>query len=184
MYGALPRELLVGMGEWTAYFTCSLSPDTAFSPVSHLSKTMLVSAVVITAIPSTIDLPGIERGRPGALSFALLGPLKTGFLNQVRTVELIQDPGNGWIFATGGLEQDFETPSAYSARRKRDRFTSEMLEQYCRALGIDPFDDGAYSGPAILVERDVIYPDQRIEMTLEQARRHFGISPEQAKLPG
>jgi hypothetical protein len=48
----------------------------------------------------------------------------------------------------------FEKPEYYQARRVRDRFTDAMLEEYCRALGIDLFNENFY-GPRFGILRDM-----------------------------
>lgn len=50
-----------------------------------------------------------------------------------------------YYFEAFGPEQPWENTNAYSLRRKRDRFTPEMLRGYCLALGIDVFDTSFYS---------------------------------------
>jgi hypothetical protein len=47
--------------------------------------------------------------------------------------------GGKWIFATRGNVQPFERVERYKAGRIRDRFTDELLEEYCQAfLKIEP----------------------------------------------
>jgi hypothetical protein len=58
--------------------------------------------------------------------------------------------GGRWIFETDGEMQAFEEPENYQAKRIRDRFTIKMLERYCRALGIEPFEISFYGNDAML----------------------------------
>jgi hypothetical protein len=69
----------------------------------------------------------------GSVQFEMLGPFKNDFLNYIRTVHASFD-GSRWVFDAVGTPQDFEELDAYKAPRVRDRFTSEMLERYCKAL--------------------------------------------------
>jgi hypothetical protein len=39
----------------------------------------------------------------------------------------------------------------YGVRPKRNRFTTDMLDTYCRALGMRPLDEDFYSAPALLL---------------------------------
>jgi len=135
--GSRRRQLLVAAGRWTAYFDCALRGTDPFSPIGHLSQTLLCQGLTIRCTPHTIGVPGAVHGRSGAVQFQLLGPLKTQFLNHVRGIEAIYD--GKWHFPVSGTQQAFEEPEAYSARRVRDRFTSAMLERYCQALGVDVF---------------------------------------------
>lgn len=152
MGGVRPRELLVSAGSrWTAYFDCSLRGTDAVSAIGYLSRTLQCQGLAIDVAPHTPDEPGVRPGRMGAVQFELFGSLKTGFLNYVRTVSVAFD-GSKWQFNANGTEQVFEELDAYRARRVRDRFTSEMLERYCRALGIEVFDPDFYGPDAVLVE--------------------------------
>ena len=51
-----------------------------------------------------------------------------------------------WVFISEGEVQPFEEPERYTERRIRDRLTSDMLERYCQAMGVDIFNANAY-GP-------------------------------------
>lgn len=150
--GARPQELLVQASDgWTAYFDCLLRGTDAVSAVGHLSRTVRCQGVAVAVIPNTVGVPGIKEGRFGAVQFELFGPLPTEFLNYVRTISAAHD-GNRWVFSANGVEQWFEEADAYEARRVRERFTLEMLERYCKALGIDVFDPERY-GPAPVCAR-------------------------------
>ncbi len=120
----------------------------------------------------------------GAVQFELFGPLKTRFLNYVRTVSVAFD-GSRWQFNANGTVQDFEEADAYRARRVRDRFTSQMLERYCRALGIEVFDAAFYGPSAALVESAVPPAPGGHVMSLAQVQEWLGIVPGLAgSLPG
>lgn len=120
----------------------------------------------------------------GAVQFELFGPLDTEFLNYVRTVSVVFD-GSRWQFAATGTEQAFEEVEAYRARRVRDRFTSAMLERYCRALGLEVFDPGFYGLEAVFVESAVPMAPDGLVLTLQQAQDWLEIVPGMAdSLPG
>jgi len=175
--GARPRELLVEASDgWTAYFDCLLRGTDAVSTVGHLSQAAGCQGVAVRVIPHTVGVPGIVEGRFGAVQFEMFGPLQTGFLNYVRTVSASHD-GNRWVFSADGTEQWFEERDAYRARRVRDRFPSEMLERYCKALKIDVFDPECYGPRSVLVRSDVPMPPDGLVMSLEQAQRWLEIVP-------
>lgn len=117
------------------------------------------------------------------MQFTLYGPLRTEWLNYVRSVAVVND--DRWEFIATGTPQDFEEPEAYTARRIRDRFTSEMLERYCQALGIDVFNPDFYGPDAVLVEDLApLHEDARV-MSLAEAQRYHGVVPGAAeRLPG
>jgi hypothetical protein len=182
--GSRPRIALVGMGEWTAYFDCGLRGTDPVGAMSVLSQRLLCQAVAITAIPHTLDPSGVHKGRMGATQFTLFGPLKTHYINYVRTVEDVFD-GNRWVFNASGTEQPFEEPEKYTERRVSDRFTSDMLERYCIALGIDAFNAEGYGTEGIFIERNIPMRPDMVTMTLPQAQEWLGIRPGTAvDLPG
>jgi len=185
MAGARPRELLVSAGDmWTAYFDCSLFGTDAVSTISHLCSTLLCTGLSVRSKPHTIGQPGIQQGRSGSVTFELYGPLRTDFLNFVRTVSVVHD-GNRWVWDTSGTVQPFEETAAYTARRVRDRFTSEMLERYCQAMGLDVFNPTIYGPDAVLFQSGVVVPDDAVSMTLAQAQEWAEITPgTAARLPG
>ena len=74
------------------------------------------------------------------LSSSYAAPQNREFLNYERAVYLMNDGGR-WEFKTYGEVLPFEEPDRYLSRRLADRFTSEMLDTYCNALGIKVFDE-------------------------------------------
>lgn len=181
--GARPRKLLVGVGNWTAYFDNSLRGTDPESPIGHISRTAPCSGVQILTAPHTIGLHGNE-GRAGGLLFRLFGPLEGEFLNYVRTVSVIWD-GTRWVFDAVGTPQAFEETERYTARRVRERFTSDMLERYCQALGLDVFNHTVYGPKAVLFHTDVQLPENPVVMSLEEAQEALEIRPGEAEsLPG
>lgn len=134
--------------------------------------------------PHTEGLPGIRNGRYGAVQFQLFGPVQTDWLNYIRTISVAND-GTRWGFEAGGTPQDFEDPHAYRARRVRDRFTSEMLERYCKALGIELFDVRSYGPNSVFVESEVVMAEDGLALSLEEAQAWLEIVPGMADdLPG
>jgi hypothetical protein len=73
----------------------------------------------------------------------MFAPHQTGWLNQERAVVAMND-GGSWLFSADGIQQPFEEPESYKARRVADRFTDEMLERYCNALGIELYNESFY----------------------------------------
>ena len=183
--GIRPRELLIEAGKnWSAYFDNSLQGPDAVTTVRHLSRTLQCQGLAIKVVPHTIGLPGIKRGRPGAVQFELLGPLQTDFMNYVRTVAVYWD-GSKWVFIAEGTPQWFEDLEAYKARRVRDRFTSEMLERYCKALGLDVFEPSFYGPGSVFFESPTPIPPGAKVMTLKEVQEWLEIIPGMAdSLPG
>ncbi len=173
--GSRPRELLVAAGSrWTAYFDCGLTGTDAISPTGHLSRTVKCQGVAIRTDPHTYDRTRRPSGRRGSVQFQMFGPLSTHFLNYVRGVS-VTFTGSRWEFHANGTEQVFEEPEVYETRRVRDRFTTDMLERYCQALGIDVFNPGAYGPGAVLLTSQVRTAPGGYEMTLAEVQEYLGI---------
>lgn len=175
--GVRPRELLVEASDgWTAYFDCSIRGTDAVSTVGYLAQEVGCQGLAIRTVPHTVGLPGVKNGRFGSVQFEMFGPLQTEFLNYVRSIEATFD-GSRWVFGATGTEQWFEEADAYRARRIRDRFTSAMLERYCKALDLDVFDATAYGPRAVLIRSHVEIPPNALVMSLDQAQQWLEIMP-------
>ncbi len=79
-----------------------------------------------------------------------------------------------WKFSQNGEPYDFEDTSKYEESKTTDRFTHEMIIDYCRHLGLEPFEDDFYAptGRAVLIE---LYGDShKLEgRTLAEARAGY-----------
>lgn len=182
--GPRPRSLLVSVGpRWTAYFDCGLRGTDPVGAVGHLSRTVQCQGVVVDCTPTIKEVPGLRPPRYGSVQFQLFGPLPTHFINYVRTIHVAFD-GSRWEFGANGTEQAFEEPEYYTARKIRDRFTSDMLERYCQALGIDVFNVDAYGPDAVLVDSDDPVDGLTVK-SLAEVQQWLGIVPGEADaLPG
>jgi hypothetical protein len=109
------------------------------------------------------------HGNYGALSFELIAAEPQGFLNYERTVYLMNDGGR-WEFRAYGKVQPFEQTAQYDAKRLVDRFNSEMLEEYCRALGIDLFSESFYGPHGFLLVTDEPQPPGAKPKTLAEVQ--------------
>src|SRR5580704_2075416 len=145
---------------WTAYFdnsTLGSDPDAALFMLPQRDR-LGCRGLDVTAVPDTLGTkpPREAKGRFGACSFILHGPDVVGDTNIVRGVEVVNDGGR-WTFDVEGAPLPFEEPEAYKVKRVRDRFPFELLDRYCRALGLRPFDEDFYLPPeqpnATLIER-------------------------------
>src|SRR3970282_875427 len=107
-------------------------------------------------------------------------------LKQWRALPSVLD--DRWRLAANGTVQPFEEVDAYGSRRVRDRFTSEMLERYCQALGIDVFNPGFYGPGSVFMESEVPTAPGAVGgavMTLREVQAWLEIVPGMAEgLPG
>jgi hypothetical protein len=78
-----------------------------------------------------------------------------------RAIHCYRDYGR-WGFQTDGTPRPFEDTARYTEKRKRDRFTPEMLEQYLCALGVPPLipDNFFFSETVILEDLAVAIPNR------------------------
>ncbi|WP_433380778.1 hypothetical protein ACQPZX_15920 [Actinoplanes sp. CA-142083] len=172
--GAAPRDLVVATRNprWTAVLDCLYQGGNQVTTVGYLARTMRVQGLVVSSISDSRGAPGVPQ-RFGARQFELFAPIETDFLNYVRTISVIRE-GERWRFDAAGTVQDFEDEAAYARRKIADRFTEDMLADYCAALGLHPFDDDFYPGPSILLETDEPVPHGAYALSLAEARRKWG----------
>jgi hypothetical protein len=169
------RTLFVATASpWTAYFdNGSHGPDPR-PPISYLALQLRCRGLHTTCVRNTMrkdESTGKWRGVYGAVQFEMFARERREFLNCERAVGVTND--GRWIFDDSGTPQPFEESERYSARKITDRFTPEMLERYCAALGIRLFDETFYSGPGWLVVTDKL--EQFEELPLAEARRRLDL---------
>lgn len=146
------RTLLVGTrsAEWTAYFDASLRGGDPRGAVAVLGRRLKAAHVVIYSIPFQNDPDAI----PNTLGAVQWEYSPDGSSTNQRAIALVEGESSSRLhFEEWGPIQEWETPDAYTARAVRSRLTGEMVDAYCRAIGIEPFDPAFYSGPSVLIER-------------------------------
>lgn len=75
-----------------------------------------------------------------------------------------------------GEVQPYEQTENYGKRKIVDRFTPEMLESYCAALGIELFNPGFYGEQSLLEHTTKRAASaQGPMMSIEEARSHVHI---------
>jgi hypothetical protein len=159
--------------EWTAVFTEDESCPK--SQIGYLSKQMQCRGLLVTAVEDTYD-EATNKGQYGGVQFSLYASeVRPGEILADRRVIAVINNGSRWEFHQEGPEEPFERPECYSARRVRDRFTDEMLEEYCLALGIRLFDPEFY-GPhcALFAPKPPNTPNFRPE-TYADVRARLGL---------
>jgi len=151
-----PRMLYVGAGggAWTAYFDCLSSGSDPVGPVDVLAQRLGCDGVRVTTVPDEYGPDAAGRyGRQGAVSFTLVRAARPAdkAAATVRSVSVMRE-NERFLFEEHGEAQPFEQTERYASRRIRDRLTSEMVEAYCRALGLEPFEAASYGPRAVLVD--------------------------------
>ena len=136
---------------WTAFFDNGLRVSDPESPVGHLCTVIPCRGVVVHCAPDRSRIMDRNALRIyGIVSFRMFASHQTDWLNQERAIVAMND-GGSWLFSADGIEQPFEEPGSYKARRIADRFTDQMLERYCDALGIKLFDEAFYGAKVAVV---------------------------------
>ncbi|MCE9527553.1 MAG: hypothetical protein K8R36_16045 [Planctomycetales bacterium] len=147
------------------------------SAVSHLSRAMRCRAIRADCVPHTMrKTPTGEIGRYGATIFELYAADSSGgsFLSVQRSIFSANDGGR-WKFGANEQPLDFEQLERYTARQIRDRFTSEMLDEYLRHFGIQFFSPDFYElpQPAYLISKEGPCAVGMKEYSLDEARATF-----------
>jgi hypothetical protein len=168
--------LLSTDSQWTAYFDNGRNGPDARSPIAYLTEKLGCRGVIATCIPHTLATEsGTGKGTYGAVIFELFGPTQTEFLNYERSISVAYDGGK-WRFDVQGKVQPFEEIGRYSARKIAERFTPEMLQRYCNALGIRVFDQDFYGGRGLLVVVRDPLPSGSKEVSLDEARKQLAFA--------
>ena len=162
-------------GNWTACFDNGAKGGNASTFVGELAERLKCRGVTCGAVPNTLTKS--DRGKLGtwgAVKFTLFAPEPRQRLNIDRSVSVINDV-RGWKFDTLGTVQPFEQVDRYAAKRIAERFTPEMLEEYCRALGIELFDENFYGGPGVLTYSYPWFLPRLPTFSLIDARKQLGL---------
>lgn len=176
-----PRELLVQVrGGWCAYFDCLMRGTDPLSIIVVLAPQLRCQGLVVESAAPRAARGGRRRGSGPALGFSMFAPTPTSdFGNTLRSESAVND-GSHWRFSTHGAEQPFEDIAQYRAPRVAQRFTSDMLERYCRNLGLDVFNPDAYGPAAALLQTKVGWSWRRRTASLAEAQQSLGIEPGRA----
>ena len=163
--------------DWTAVFGNSIGGR---PPVAYMSERLSCRGLDCVAFPNTItraNRGANARGVWGAVELTLYAPRSTDasspVSNRERCIRVSNDV-SGWQFYSHGTPQPYEEATQYALKRTADRFTTEMLERYGRALGLELFDPGFYRGPSVLTRSRLWLLPAPPSMTLEQARVRLG----------
>lgn len=159
---------------WSAIFANGLRTNDVHSPVSYLPKVLGCRGLEIACVPDRshcTDKDGLQLY--GAVEFSLYGPKETDWLNRIRSISVTNDV-SGWEFVARGEGQPYEQTENYDRRKIIDRFTPEMLECYCAALGIELFNPDFYGEASLLVHTKSARSDAP-GMSISEARSHICI---------
>ena len=181
--GHLCRTLIINThSKWTAAFDNGIH-GAGCEWVSYLCRVIKCRALLTACIPNTQCGCGpydTKRGTYGSIRFSLYGPECMMHsenadiaLNGIRDIQAIND-GGSWDFLVGGKSLPFEEKNTYNARRIEERFTPEMLQNYCLAMGIDVFNADFYGPQSCIIDEGAMGYVKTI-MTLEEVQREMGM---------
>jgi hypothetical protein len=121
--------------EWTAYYQNGTQGSDPFPAMSFLSQELGVLAMRVCSTPPEAIWPATiwEVYAPPSLG----GAPPLGYRRSIAAA----NDGGRWVFEEAGAPFEFERLDAYTAPRKRDRFTPELLKEYLGHFGIQPFED-------------------------------------------
>ncbi len=119
------RFLLISTDSpWTAVFC-----DDPSTTISYGTQTLERPGLLVSCLEDTIDQK-TGKGVPGGVQMFLFAGTPDSSTNEQRILMAIRGD-TSWVFENEGNPLPFEKPERYRARRIRDRFTPEMLEEYC-----------------------------------------------------
>lgn len=170
------RYLLVETNSnWTAVFANGLRVNDVSSATGYLPRVLNCRGLEVGYTPDFSKSKRKDLIRKwGSTLLALYGPTETDWLNRIRHVHVSNDVG-GWTFDEGGEVQPFEEPEFYKKRLTRDRFTPEMLERYCRALGIELNREEFYRSRSCAVRTTGQKYRGDLAMSIADARAHLDL---------
>lgn len=136
---------------WVGFFQNGIRGSDPSFNMMKLSLRLGVIAMRLCVSPPEARYPSViwEVFAPEEL-----GGTRHGYRRSIAA----SNDGGRWIFEESGERYPFEQVEHYSAKRKRDRFTPQMLEDYLSHFGIPkPGDDlfgAAIDQPAVLHQRE------------------------------
>jgi hypothetical protein len=137
------RYVCVPVGQWTALLSNGpLGTDVGVLP-SYAARELGCRAMRVVNVADTATYP--------ARVLEVYGPGGSPPLSMERSIVAANDGGR-WMFETSGQAYPFEDESAYVRRGVAMRFTSDMVYDYLRALGV-PVDAEPDWRNALTVER-------------------------------
>jgi hypothetical protein len=111
------------------------------SPVSVISRRLKLKYVSVNFTKDIIPT------QVGSTQFAIVDHSQ----EPVKIRSLAAHKESRWEWHEHGDPLPFEELEAYSFKKIKDRLTFDMVERYCRHLGIDLFDPDFYEGDAYIV---------------------------------
>jgi hypothetical protein len=165
---------VITKSDWVAYFDNGIRGGDPVGTLVHLSETLKCRGLIVTNIPHTHTGDSKNaKGVYGAIQFELLASSPREFLNYERTISATNDGGK-WVFHADGKVQSFEKIEQYNNKRVKDKFTSEMLDDYCKALGLNIFEPDFYQSKGYIIKIEDLLPEGYPKISLHEAQQRLG----------
>lgn len=161
--------------QWTAYFDNGWQGGDPASVVSYLCEVIGCQGIRAVSVPHTLNEDsGVNSGRYGSVILEVYSPYKTDFINTKRSIFASFDGGR-WLFQANGEQQEFENVNYYKRNKIKDRFTSEILQEYLHKIGIEAFSEEFYktNKPSYLIYKEGISVANMKEYSLQEAQKNF-----------
>lgn len=146
------RRLFVAThSDWVACFQNGIRGSDPFPAMSYLAQKMDTLAMRVCS----------TEGDAPATTWEVYAPATLGGIEPLgyrRSISAAKDDSGGWVFHESGERYPFERVERYSARRKQDRFTRDMLRDYTRNFGVELFSDA-------FLRVDAALPAVRLQQT-------------------
>ncbi len=136
--------------KWTAFFDNGILGTDAASPMPVMAERLKCETMRVTSVEHTYKKKpnATGTGRYGIVALEVY----VGNCPARRSVYAANDGGR-WVFGERGDPYQFENLEAYTRKRKRDRFTREMLVDYIAHFDAYPFDENWYQNDAFLLKK-------------------------------
>ncbi|PPI29126.1 hypothetical protein E2R33_03040 [Rathayibacter toxicus] len=172
-FGTNSKRLFVqtASSDWTAFFDNGAWGGYPLSTVSAVGQRLGVRSLYVSSEPAP---PSESIGSRILVVFEPDPAPGARGARCVRGIELIKD--GRWSLDLSGDPLPFEDLEAYKNRRVAERFTPDMLNDYCASLGLRPFDDDFYPGPSFLSRRIIDWPALGKPETFAEAQLRLGIT--------
>ena len=146
-------------------------------PTWTIGKNLNVSVYFVCNVPNTISRDR-KFGAYGGRILEFRKPEDPYGNEPTYRVSVINDAGK-WCFERYGEKLAFEDEKAYKSFRKPNRFTVEILENYCREFGIPVYDREWYSNSRTVIERiplsnvqGINYQEAAVKFRIKQDMQH------------
>lgn len=152
--------------EWVGYTNNNIV-TAEIGKINVVGRTLKSETVQVKAYPPTTDL--------NANGWCVGGFLYQNFKTDAfRSIFFSYQ--DRWELDLSGDPLPFELIEKYKEKRVKDRFTPEMLDFYCKSVGIDFFNEDFYLGGKdniVLFTRERPLYDNEIPQPLEEARKIY-----------